>query len=81
MNNNTVNNENNELTIEIRVLLSDVWRGVIKFGWIALVLAVVLSGIQFYRSYVGFVPQYKASATFTVHTENQVLTGDNGIEY
>lgn len=79
MNNNAVNNEKNESTLEIRVLLSDIWRGVIKFGWIALVLAVVFGGVQFYKSYVGFVPSYKVSATFTVHTENRVLTGDNGI--
>lgn len=79
MNNNAINHENNESTVEIRVLLSDIWRGVIKFGWIALALAVIFGGVQFYRSYVGFVPTYKVSATFTVHTENRVLTGDNGI--
>lgn len=80
--NNTINyenNENNEITLEIGVLLSDIWRGVKKFGWVALALAVLLSGIQFYRSYVGFIPMYKTTATFTVHTENKVLTGENGI--
>lgn len=79
MNNNTVNNDNNNSTVEIRVLLSDIWRGVIKFGWIAIALAVLFAGAQFYRSYVRFVPIYKASATFTVHTENKVLSGDNGV--
>ena len=80
--NNTTNNEINEkseITIEIGVLISDIWRGVKKFGWISLALAVLFSGIQFYRSRVGFVPVYTVSATFTVHTENKVLTGDNGI--
>ena len=79
MNNNVINNENNESTVDIRILLSDIWRGVVKFGWIAVVLAVLFGGVQFYRSYVGFIPSYKATATFTVHTENKVLTGDNGI--
>ncbi len=79
MNNSALNKENNESTIEIKVLLSDIWRGIVKFAWISLVLAVILGGIQFYRSYVGFVPMYKVTATFTVHTENAVLTGDNGI--
>ncbi len=77
--NNSVKNTNNDSTVELRILLSDIWRGIVKFGWVMLVLAVVLGGIQFYRSYVGFVPAYKVSATFTVHTENAVLTGDNGI--
>lgn len=77
--NNTFNNENNEITLEIGVLISDIWRGVKKFGWVTLVLAVLFSGIQFYRSYVGFVPMYTTTATFTVHTENKVLTGDKGI--
>ncbi len=79
MDNNLPNNETNNSTVEIKVLLSDIWRGFVKFGWIAVVLAVVLGGIQFYRSYVRFSPEYKASATFTVHTENKVISGENGV--
>ncbi len=73
------NRDSGESSVEIRILLSDIWRGILKFGWIPVVLAVLLSGIQFYRSYVRFVPEYKVTATFTVHTENKVLSGDNGI--
>ena len=69
---NTIDNEKEEMTLEIGVLISDVLRGIKKFGWVAVALAVLLSGIQFYRSYVNFVPTYKTTATFTVHTENQV---------
>lgn len=79
MNNNTTNNDTGNSTVEIKVLLSDIWRGVVKFGWIAVVLAVLLGGIQFYRTYVRFTPIYKVSATFTVHTENAVLSGENGV--
>lgn len=79
MNKNNDKKEYNESPVEIRVLLGDIWRGIIKFGWISVALAVLLGGIQFYRSYVNFVPLYNVSATFTVHTENAVLTGDNGI--
>ncbi|MBQ3499517.1 MAG: AAA family ATPase [Clostridia bacterium] len=75
--NNDVNSSNSP--VEIRVLISDIWRGVIKFGWIALALAVLFGGIQFYRSYVRYKPEYTVSATFTVHTENAVLSGDNGV--
>ncbi len=77
MNNNIIKDDTNNTTLEIRVLLSDIWRGFIKFGWTAFVLAIVLGGIQFYRSYVRFTPVYTVSATFTVHTENEVLAGDN----
>ncbi len=77
MNNNIKKDDTNNTTLEIKVLLSDIWRGFVKFGWIAVVLAIVLGGIQFYRSYVRFTPVYTVNATFTVHTENEVLAGDN----
>ncbi len=79
MNNNTVNNDSANSTVELKVLLSDIWRGAIKFGWIAVALAVLLGGLQFYRSYVRFTPIYTVSATFTVQTENKVLSGENGV--
>lgn len=79
MNNNTPQKDNTASTVEISVLLGDIWRGAKKFGWIALALAVLLGGFQFYRSYVRFSPEYTVAATFTVHTENKVLSGDNGV--
>ena len=79
MNNNTTNVDTNNSTVELKVLLSDVWRGVIKFGWIAVALAVLLGGLQFYRSFVRFTPIYTVAATFTVQTENKVLSGENGV--
>lgn len=79
MNNNVTNNDTANSTVELKVLLSDVWRGAIKFGWIAVALAVLLGGLQFYRSYVRYVPEYTVSATFTVQTENKVLSGENGV--
>lgn len=79
MNNNLPNNDTDNSSVEIKVLLSDMWRGFIKFWWIAVALAVVLGGLQFYRSYVRFSPVYKVTATFTVQTENKVLSGENGV--
>ena len=79
MNNNTPQKDNTASTVEFSVLLGDIWRGAKKFGWIALALAVLLGGFQFYRSYVRFSPEYTVAATFTVHTENKVLSGDNGV--
>jgi len=80
MSNKRITDEANEAAsnVEIKVLLSDLWRGVIKFGWIAIVLAVVFGGVQFYRSYVRFVPEYTVSATYTVQTENKLLSSGHG---
>lgn len=79
MNNNEINNDTANSTVELKILLSDIWRGVIKFGWIAVALAVLFGGFQFYRSYVRYVPEYTVSATFTVQTENKVISGENGV--
>lgn len=81
MNNKEITSEANEAasSVEIKVLLSDLWRGIIKFGWICLVLAVLFSGIQFYRTYIRFIPEYTVSATFTVQTENKTLSGQGGV--
>ena len=79
MNNNTPKKDNTAPTLEIEILIGDFLRGVKKFGWVALALAVLLGGFQFYRSYVRFSPEYTVTATFTVHTENKVLSGDNGV--
>lgn len=79
MKNNAINNDTENSTVELKVLLSDIWRGVVKFGWIAVALAVLLGGLQFYRSFVRFTPVYTVSATFTVQTENEVLSGENGV--
>ena len=79
MNNNMTNNDTANSTVELKILLSDAWRGAMKFGWVAVVLAVLLGGIQFYRSYVRYVPEYTVSATFIVQTENKVLSGENGV--
>lgn len=79
MNENITNNDNANSTVELKILLSDIWRGTMKFGWIAVALAVLLGSLQFYRSYVRYVPEYTVSATFTVQTENKVLSGENGV--
>lgn len=79
MNDNITNNDNANSTVELKILLSDIWRGAIKFGWIVVALAVVFGGLQFYRSYVRFTPEYTVSATFTVQTENKVIAGENGV--
>ena len=58
---------------------SDFWRGFVKFWWIGVIAAVIFGGGMFYKDYSSYVPQYTASATFTVHTQNAVLSGDGGM--
>ncbi len=58
---------------------SDFWRGFVKFWWIGALCAILLGGGMFYKSYTSYVPQYTASATFTVYTQNAVLSGDGGM--
>ena len=58
---------------------SDFWRGFVKFWWIGVLCALLFGGVMFYKDYSSYVPQYTASATFTVHTQNAVLSGDAGM--
>ena len=74
---NDMNTASSEQTI--RIYLSDVWRGFIKFWWVVALLIFLFGGIMFYRSYIRFTPIYKSSVTFTVHTENATLEGESGI--
>ena len=64
---------------EITIYFSDFWRGFVRFWWLIALMALLLGGIMFYRSYVRYSPMYKVSATFTVHTENPILQGESGV--
>lgn len=64
---------------DLTLYFSDFLRGFQKFWWICVLLAVLLGGWMFYRNYVRFVPMYRAAATFTVHTQNETLSGDGGM--
>ncbi|MGM9681691.1 MAG: polysaccharide biosynthesis tyrosine autokinase [Eubacteriales bacterium] len=64
---------------DITLYFSDFWRGIVKFWWVGIVLAMLFGGIMFYNSYVRYKPMYKTTATFTVHTQNATLSGDGGM--
>lgn len=77
--NKTIDIAENEEKIKERYLnfyFSDFWRGFVKFWWIGVLCALLLGGGMFYRSYTNYSPQYTATATFTVHTQNSVLSDD-----
>ena len=57
---------------------SDIWRGLSKFWWIVVLLAVVFTVLMGMFSYVRFSPTYTVSATFTVQTQ-AVSTSGGGI--
>ncbi len=71
------NEENNR----IEVYLSDLWRGLLKFWWVCVALAVVFAGFMFLRSYIKFTPKYTVSATFTVQTQDIEATGNSVSSY
>ena len=54
----------------IQLLPEDIFRGVKKFGWLCVVLALLFSAVAFADGYRRYVPKYTAEATFTVSTQN-----------
>lgn len=48
---------------------SDFWKGFQKLWWLCVLLAVLLGGGMFFRSYKNYSPRYTASASFTVSTQ------------
>ena len=56
----------NETSIDIMVLLSDLIKGIKKFWHIVLVLASVMSWLFFYVSARKYTPLYTSKATFTI---------------
>lgn len=74
-----IKKENAVAEKDITLYLSDFWRGFLKFWWIGVLMGLLLGSVSFYKSYIQYVPVYKSSATFTVHMENDTLTGDGGM--
>ena len=57
-------------------LTDDMWKGFIRYWWIILVVLSILSSVFFFRARHDFVPQYTASATFTVEANSGTSTGN-----
>ena len=82
------NNQKNESFSEevkknegFSIQFSDLWKGFVKYWWIAIVLSIAIGGIMFLRSYSSFRPQYTVSTTFTVNTQVYSLTGEGMPSY
>lgn len=73
MNQSETKTQNTEQSNEkISLYLSDLWKGLMKFWWVCLVLAALAGGFKFITGRISYVPVYTASATFTVSTENNM---------
>ena len=59
--------EEAEYTIDLLTLLNDLWKGIRKFGWLVLTLAILTAIISCAYTYQSFYPNYIASATFAVN--------------
>lgn len=61
---------------DVTLYLGDILRGIQKFWLLSVVFVLLCSGIAACWNYVRFVPLYQASATFTVLTQNETLSGN-----
>ena len=66
------NSENKNVNMNskhIVIYFTDFLKGVKKFWWICVALAVLLGSVRFVSDYRSYVPQYRSSATFTISTQ------------
>lgn len=67
--------------IDLGVLLIDFWKGIKKFWYVILILMILGMGAMFGYRYVNYVPMYRASASFTVRTVDDVLDNEVNTAY
>lgn len=60
---------------DVPIYLSDIVRGVQKFWWMGILLAVLFGGAAMYWCHAHFVPLYQTSAVYTVLTQNETFSG------
>ncbi|MGN0572535.1 MAG: P-loop NTPase [Acutalibacteraceae bacterium] len=60
--------------IKIKIYLSDFLKGIKKFWWLCVALAVAAGGFKLTVGYLNFTPSYTTSAICTVSTQNSSAT-------
>lgn len=60
--------------IKIKIYLSDFFKGIKKFWWLCVALAVAVGGFKLTVGYLNFTPSYTTSAICTVSTQNSSAT-------
>lgn len=66
-----VNSDDDKKTLTI--YLSDILKGLSKFWWVCVVLAVIVGSAVFAKSYFDFTPEYKSTSVFTINTQDSTL--------
>ena len=61
-------NEEDTAELDLMILLVDFYKGLKKFWWVILILALGAAALTLFRSVRVYEPQYRAEATFTVAT-------------
>ncbi len=54
----------------VKIYLSDIIKGIRKFWWLCVIVAIVTAGLKVAMTVYEYKPVYKASATVTVSTQN-----------
>lgn len=70
-----------EDTIDLTVLLRDFIRGIGKFWWLLVVLALLGGTIEYFRASGTYYPMYRSQATFTVTTNTSQSSGSSDSDY
>lgn len=70
-----------EVSDETVIDLADIFEALRRFWWLCVILAVIGAAVAFAVDRVGFVPEYRTSATFTVSTESSSMTGAYQFNY
>ncbi len=76
-----IQSEEDEATIDLSVLLRDFIRGVGKFWWLIMVLALIGAVIAYTRAAGTYYPMYRSEATFTVTTNTSDSTETSSSDY
>ena len=67
--------------IDLGVLLIDFWKGIKRFWYIILILMFLGMGAMWGYRKITYAPMYKASASFTVKTIDDVLDNEVNTAY
>ena len=62
-----------EEKIDLIRIVNDMIKGLKRFGILFVILAVILSGVFYYKAYRSYVPMYTASATFTINSDTSSI--------
>lgn len=72
MQNDTVRMNNEEIEIDLLQLAIDLWKGIVRYGWLLLAVISILGTIGFFIARSVYTPYYEAYTTFTVNTVSTV---------